>query len=170
MTHTSHQSQGFCQRTAGAEFSPQSFWAPGCEWSKQWCDAVGSPSRGACPPERTSVNECTLLSLPVRDRKSRDSGKEINVLEICRDGCVYLEKEILKRSIYTRRYQKVMTDWVHVVVMYVTQTFLVVEITACVQSENTQLDNKWRHKSEAFWDLPLKQLKFKCICLWGNVH
>ncbi len=61
-----------------------------------------------------------------------------------------------------------MTDLVHVVVMYATQTSLVVEITACVQSENAQLDNKWRDKSEAYRDLPMKQLKFKFICLQGQ--
>lgn len=91
MTHTSHQSQGFCRRTAWAEFSPQSFWVPGCEWSKQWHAAVGSLSQGACPPEPTSVNECTLLLMPVRDRKrSRDSGKEItSVRDMQRWMCLF---------------------------------------------------------------------------------
>lgn len=36
--------------------------------------------------------------------------------------------------------KKIATDLAHVTVMYVAQTSLAVEITACVQSENTQLD------------------------------
>lgn len=71
---------------------------------------------------------------------------------MCRDRCACLfRKKVLKQneneheinSIFPSRQEdkkKIATDLAHVTVMYVAQTSLAVEITACVQSENTQLD------------------------------